>query len=213
MIKFLCSLWLFCLSSIGFAADFIEGKDYEILKNPNKVDNDTTTINVTEFFSFGCPWCYRIEPALQTWIKEHSQTIYFRRVPVIFNKDWEFYAKAYYTAKALSLSSKLDPMLFKAINTDKRPLNSDKLMVDFFIEQGVNPVTVKSAFGYSPSIDLSVKTSLSLMAEHHINAVPAFIVNNKFKTDLQMAKSQERLFEILNYLLTQSKLHENNNQS
>nr|WP_277619290.1 hypothetical protein [Legionella norrlandica] len=42
------------------------------------------------------------------------------------------------------------------------------------------------------------------MAHYQINAVPAFVVNNKYKTDLQMAGSEERLFEILDYLIRKS---------
>ena len=39
------------------------------------------------------------------------------------------------------------------------------------------------------------------MATYQVRAVPAFVINNQYKTDLQMAKTEERLFAILDFLL------------
>lgn len=42
------------------------------------------------------------------------------------------------------------------------------------------------------------------MARYQINAIPAMVVNNQFKTDLQMAQTEERLFAIMDYLVTKA---------
>ena len=78
-------------------------------------------------------------------------------------------------------------------------------MIDFFVQQGVDPTTAKSAFSYSTSIEMSVKAGQELMGRYQINAVPAVVVNNQFKTDLQMAKTEERMLAILDFLVAQSK--------
>lgn len=205
MFKYLCALFLSFASCVSFGAEFVAGKDYELVKNLNALEHPKGTVSVTEFFSFGCPWCAHLEPQLNKWITKQEGKIFFRKVPVVFNKNWEFYAKAYYAAEALSLTSTLNPLLFKAILQDKQSLNSNEAMVNFFIKQGVDPSVAKSAFTNSPSIELSLKTSQTLMAGYRIAAVPAFIVNEEFKTDLQMARSEERLFELLDYLIAKSK--------
>jgi thiol:disulfide interchange protein DsbA len=122
----------------------------------------------------------------------------------VFKPDWDLYAKAYYTAKTLALIDKLSPLLFKTIQDDKKLLNSKQLMTDFFISQGVDKEIAKSAFDNSPTIDLRVSNGTALMARYQINAVPAFIIANKYKTDLQMAGSPERLFQLLDYLIRKS---------
>ena len=205
MLRYTLAFLLFFMSITGFAADFVAGKDYEILKTTNPLETSHHAVSVTEFFSFGCPWCYRIDSGLNSWVQKRSKNIYFKKIPVVFHKDWKYYAKAYYAAHALSLSQKLDKALFKAIMVDKLTLNSDQAMINFFIQQGVAPETAKSAFNYSPSIDLSVKAGQTLMARYHVISVPSFVVNNQFKTDLQMAKSEERLFAILDFLIAKSK--------
>lgn len=187
----------------SFADPFIAGKDYEII-NSMVESTASDKVSVTEFFSYGCPWCYRIEPSMNQWAKRHEKNIELKRIPVVFNKEWIYYAKAYYAADLLGISTKLNPLLFKAIQTDKMLLTSNQAMVDFFINNGVNKETAESAFTNSTTVDMNVSEGNVTMGKMHINAVPAIVVNNKYKTDLQMAQGEERLFKILDYLLTKS---------
>lgn len=197
MFKKLIAL-LVLLPAIALAESFVEGKDYQILPNTQASKNKTPVIQ--EFFSYGCPWCYKLEAPLSEWRNGAGKNIQFDRVPVVFKPSWEMYAKAYYTAKTLALSDKMTPLLFKAIQDDKKNLDSKQTMIAFFVAQGVDKEIAKSALSSSPTIDMHVQNGMSLMSAYQINAVPAFVVNNKFKTDLQMAGSPTRLLELLNYL-------------
>lgn len=200
MLRKLVSI-LLLVPAIAFAAVFTEGKDYQVVSNPQTPDNKSKVPVVTEFFSYGCPWCYKIEPTVNDWSNKMGKNAQLERVPVVFKPEWELYAKAYYTAKTLALAEKLSPQLFKAIQEDKKPLSSKQSMIDFFTAHGVDREIAKSAFENSPTIDMRVHNGMALMANYQINAVPAFVVNNKYKTDLQMAGSPERLFQILDYLM------------
>ncbi len=195
--KLICFFLLF--PTMVLADTFVEGKDYQVVTNVQALKSKTPLIQ--EFFSYGCPWCYKIEMPLQAWIGKMGKSVEFERVPVVFKPSWELYAKAYYTAKTLALSEKLNPALFKAIQIDKKSLDTKQTMINFFVAYGVDKEIAKSAFESSPTIDMKVQTGMALMATYQINAVPAFVVNNKYKTDLQMAGSPARLIEILDYLL------------
>lgn len=198
MFKKLFILFAF-LPSFVFADEFIAGKDYQILSG---TDKSTSKASVVEFFSYGCPWCYRLEGSLDTWRKAEGRQVAFHRVPVVFHPDWENYAKAYYIANSLKITDKMTPLLFKAIQDEKKDLTKAQAMIDFFVAQGVASDVVKSAFEYSPTIDLEVKQGMTQMAAYQINAVPAFVINEHYKTDLQMAKGPERLLKLIDYLLT-----------
>jgi thiol:disulfide interchange protein DsbA len=200
MFKKLISLFIL-LPALAFAADFTEGKEYQVVSNPEVSATKNKTPTITEFFSYGCPWCYRIETPLNEWVGKMGKSVQLERVPVVFKPEWNLYAKAYYTARALALAAKISPALFKSIQEDKKTLNTKQAMVDFFISQGVDKEIAKSAFENSPTIDMRVSNGMTLMAHYQINAVPAFVINNKYKTDLQMAGSPERLFQILDYLM------------
>lgn len=193
---------LFCLPLFAFAAEnFVAGKDYEVIGKENKSANK---ISVIEFFSYNCPWCARIEPAIEAWAQKQGSHIEFTRIPVIFHKDWLLSAKAYYTANLLNMENKLNPLLFKAEQDKANPLKTEEDMIQFFIKQGVEPATARSAFESSTMMDLKIKEGMSQMSHYRVNGVPAFIINNQFKTDVQMAGSEERLIQILNYLLSQA---------
>lgn len=197
--KLICFFLL--LPTLAFAAVFVEGKDYQVVSNPQAVANKSKAPLIQEFFSYGCPWCYKIEPPLHAWISKMGKNVQFERIPVVFKPSWELYAKAYYTAKTLALSDKLNPILFKTIQIDKTPLESKQSMINFFVAQGVDREIAKSAFENSPTIDMKVQTGMALMATYQISAVPAFVINNKYKTDLQLAGTPERLLEIMDYLV------------
>lgn len=202
--RWLLLILLFPLPLWAMDFNFVAGKDYEIITT-NNAPIDNKKINVLEFFSYGCPWCYRIEPGINQWVKQQGNAVDFVRVPVVFNKDWVYYAKAYYTAELLNLSTKLNPLLFKAIQIDKKNLSSNQAMIDFFIAEGVSKDMAESAFTHSTTIDMKINEGNVAMGQFHVNAVPAFVVNNKYKTDLQMATSEERLLQILNHLIDLSK--------
>ena len=194
--KILCLLFLF--PALALAADFVEGKDYQVITQASEAVIKGPT--VTEFFSYGCPWCYKLETPLNEWTGKMGKTVHLERVPVVFKPNWDLYAKAYYTAKTLALVEKFNPLLFKAIQVERTPLESKQTMINFFVTQGVDREIAKSAFENSPTIDMKVQTGMALMATYQISAVPAFVINNKYKTDLQLAGSPERLLEILTYL-------------
>lgn len=124
-----------------FAEDFTAGKDFEVLDSSAKTA--TNQIKVTEFFSYGCPWCYRLEPNLEKWVAQQGSAIKFNRVPVVFKPDWGFYAKAYYASHLLGLGDKLNPVLFKAIQLDKTPLNSNEAMVNFSLPRAWTRILLK----------------------------------------------------------------------
>lgn len=197
-------LLLLMTSSHGFCASFVEGNDYVVLTPSSASHTPHQPTLITEFFSFGCPWCYRLESGLNAWAKQQGAHISYQKIPVIFHKNWAYYAKAYYTAEALSQSSTLNPRLFKAILDDKRNLASTEAMIQFFTEQGVDPATAKSAFTSSPSIDMAVTAGQEQMARDQVQVVPSVVVDGRFKTDLQMAKTETRLFAILDFLIMKS---------
>ena len=50
------------------AADYVAGKDYKVLDNPEKISGNS--IIVREFFWYGCPHCYDLNPHMQKWATE-----------------------------------------------------------------------------------------------------------------------------------------------
>ena len=202
MFKIMCSMVLFLISTLAMSANFVEGKDYDVIKSEAAIVHVGKTPQVTEFFSYGCPWCYRLEVPVSKWVIKQGNAIKFTKVPVVFRPDWSYYARAYYIVDSLKLGKTVHEALFTAIITDKQPMNTNQAMVEFFTKHGVDASVAESVFANSPSIELRLQADQALMAQLQINAIPSFVVNNQYKTNLQMAKSEARLFDILDYLVT-----------
>ena len=186
--------------SMVFASGFVAGKDYEVLPNAPTSKPSKPAV-VTEFFSYGCPWCYQLNKPLHDFIKKQGNEVKLKQVPVLFQPGWNVYAKAYYAAKRLNKLDTLSPALFKAIQEDKKKLDNDKAMVAFFIEHGVDKETAESAFYRSPTIDADVTQGSLAMVKYRIRGVPAVIVNDRYKLDLSMAGKVDRFFAILDFLI------------
>ncbi len=204
MFKYSFAVVLMLTSLLTWGAEFVEGRDYQVIQSDSNRAHTGNAIQVTEFFSYGCPWCYRLDSPLTQWVEARGASIHFSRVPVVFNSDWNYYAKAYYIIQALSLGKDVHDALFKAIVLDKQPLNSNQAMVEFFEKHGVESGLAQSAMTGSPSIEIQLSTDAALMTKYQINAVPTLLVDNQYKTNLQMAKTEKRLFEILDFLITKS---------
>lgn len=179
---------------------FVEGQDYVRLENP--VTNQNA--DVIEFFNYGCPWCARLEPSLRAWLKTQP-SLRFQRIPVVFHNDWLLYAKTYYLLDALGKNQKLDPMLFDIVQKQKARVDSNDKMEIFLAQNGIPAELAKSALNHSTTIELKLTEGREAMQHYQIAAVPAFVVHGTYKTDLQMAKNETRLLEILNFLLKQPK--------
>lgn len=179
---------------------FVEGQDYVRLENPSARNH----ADLIEFFNYGCPWCARLEPSLQIWLKKQS-SLRFERVPVVFHNDWALYAKTYYLLEALNKNQTLDQKLFDVVQKQKSSTDSNEKMEAFLVHNGIPANLANSALNNSTTITLKLTEGREAMQHYQIAAVPAFVVYGTYKTDMQMAKNETRLLEILSFLLKQPK--------
>ena len=87
----------------AMAANFVAGKDYTVVANPVKTAAPAGKLEVREFFWYGCPHCFKLEPHMQTWLKKIPSDVYFLRTPAAMNKVWEQGARGYYVSEALGV--------------------------------------------------------------------------------------------------------------
>ncbi len=74
-----CLMTLFLLPALAHAG-FEEGRHYLALPFPAQVETGDK-IEVREFFWYGCPHCYVLEPALKSWLKKMPANAQFVRTP------------------------------------------------------------------------------------------------------------------------------------
>jgi len=208
---------LFCMgvSQVALASehDFQEGKDFVAIKQLNN-DQETPskTIKVTEFFSYFCPWCYHIQNDLHAWLKTKSDSVTFRQIPVIYQKEWRNISKAHYAAVALGVEDKIVPALFEAIQVKGQDVSSVEALTKLFEANGVSKDDFENAFNFSPSIELKIKQSEALTLQYKITEIPTIVVSGKYKVNPSMTRGDsKKMFAVVDFLIEKSKKEHQNN--
>lgn len=202
--KKLLILWALLLGSallaptLVQAAGFSEGVHYKTLAQQPTSTGDN--IEVLEFFWYGCPHCYTIEPYLKTWKKTKPANVTFIRVPAIFRPDWEVQARTYYALSNMGAIEDLHIKIFKAIHVDKQRLNKKALLVDFVTKHGVDRKKFEQEYS-SFAVDSMVRKAKKKQTAYKLQGVPALAINGKYFTSGSMAGSYENLMKILDYLI------------
>lgn len=193
-------------TSVGIADTFLVNKDYEVIANADKTAMQVADgkVKVQEFFSFACPACNKLEPALEKWLASKPKNVEFERIPVAFNNQWELLAKAYYTAEALNLSDKVTPALFKAIHEQNMHFEDKQSLAKFFSSFGVSAKDFDSAFSFSPGIDAQLNQGRDLLQKYAIIRVPTLVICGKYQTTpaLTMGDTQKTM-QVVTYLIAQ----------
>ncbi len=209
-------LWIILLliPCLTFAAEFQEGIDYQAIhvkpqRFPgtkiliDKIDTKPGQIAVIEFFSFGCPACYRFESVIENWLRTKPRDVKFVRIPVIFNTQWQIYAKAFYVAKQLNIENKMMPILFEAVQRQGLDFNRKGVMQKLFVEKGgVTPQQFNAAFDFAPVMAARVTQGNALLRLYRVYEIPTIVIDGKYKIDPGMTKGNtDRMIQVVNFLL------------
>lgn len=196
MLKKIAFLALFCLTGLARA----EG-GYEAVSPAQPVQNPSK-IEVIEFFWYGCPHCYSLEPSMAEWLKNKPANVEFIRQPAVFSDLWGKHAKAFFTAEALGVGEKVHADFFDAIQNKKQKLVSEEELAKFFAAHGVKDEDFKAAY-HSFMVDAKMRQAETMAARYGITGVPALVVNGKYRVTATTAKSQENMLSVTNQLIQQ----------
>jgi thiol:disulfide interchange protein DsbA len=178
-----------------------EGPGYQTL-TPAQPKLNPDKIEVIEFFSYGCPHCYSFEPLLEAWVKKLPGNVEFIRQPVLFQKNWDQYAKAYFVADALHVIDKINSDFFDALHNKNQNLATEEELTKFFVAHGVKEADFRDAFN-SFLVDTKMRQAPLMLSRYGVTGVPILIVNGKYKVDGKSAGSHKKMIEVLNQLIKQ----------
>lgn len=185
---------VFAFSANTMAADYVAGKDYTVIQNPGK-SAVAGKIEVREFFWYGCPHCFTLEPYMQTWLKKMPKDIYFVRTPAAMNKVWEQNARGYYVSEALGVRKKTHIPLFHAVQEGQQIFDQAS-QAQFFAKYGVPAAKFNSMYNSFP-ISAKVAESNKLAQQYQLSGVPAVVVNGKYVVQGEDGK----VTQVVDYLI------------
>lgn len=187
--------------SLFFFAALVSAEEvgYETITPPQPTQNKDK-IEVIEFFWYGCPHCYHLEPSIAKWLKTKPKNVEFIRQPAVFNKVWGDHAKAFFTAEALGVVEKIHADFFDAIQNKEQKLETEDQLAKFFVAHGVEESAFHAAYN-SFLVDAKFRQAGGMAARYGVTGVPALIINGKYKTTGPLAKSQDNMITVMDELI------------
>ena len=172
---------------------------YGELNPPQPVDNNGK-IQVIEFFWYGCPHCYNLEPYIETWLKKLPPDVEFHRVPAVFNARWGHDAAIFYTLESMGLLDKLHRPLFDAIHKGNLRTDNEAAFSEWLQKNGVDPKkfmdTMKS-FG----VQSKLKRAAQQTVAYKIDGTPAMAVAGRYTVSADQGRTQQGMLQAVDGLV------------
>jgi protein dithiol oxidoreductase (disulfide-forming) len=187
--RLLFVLTLIATSSSGWAQQPQVGKDYFEL-NPAFATDAPGKIEVLEFFWYGCPHCYSLEPLIESWSRKLPDDVSFRRVPAVFNQNWEAAARIHYTLDALGQLDRLHKPFFDAIHNDNLRYSNQGQFEAWLTKNGVALDKYNAALK-SFTVESKVRRSVQLTNQYKFEGVPAIVVQGRYVVGGQTSPARQ----------------------
>lgn len=178
---------------------FQEGMHYERIESPAEPEADGV-VEVVEVFGYPCPHCYNFQPHVEEWVANQPDHVEYRRMPVVFQRAWEPFARAFYTARELEVLEAGHRDLFNAIHEEGRPLRSISDLAGFWSDYGVTAEEFEKTAG-SFSVDASLRKGNAQAGKWGIRGTPTMIVDGKWRVSARRGGSYEEMLQVVDYLV------------
>jgi thiol:disulfide interchange protein DsbA len=161
---------------------------------------ESKSIIVYEFFWYGCPHCYNLEPTMERIEADLDKDTKIVKLPVALRDSWIPHAKLYYALQQMGKIDEVHNLIFEEIHLEDNRLNTEQQMIDFLGKHGIdtNKFTEKyNSFG----TEARIKKASNLAKKYQINSVPTIIVNGKYLTSGSYVSSYDELYSVINLLI------------
>ncbi len=198
-------LWVLAALALATGASaqpelFKAGVDYQLVQ-PAQPTNDAGKVEVVEVFGYLCPHCANFQPYIDPWQHNQSANVEFKRIPVVFQRSWEPLARAYWTAEALGVLEEAHPAVFDALHKKRQNIRSNEDLARFFAASFGVPEDDYLQTARSFSVETKLRRGIATAQRYGVTGTPSVVINGKYLANGTMAKSYERLMEIIDFLV------------
>ncbi|HSF48361.1 MAG TPA: thiol:disulfide interchange protein DsbA/DsbL [Burkholderiales bacterium] len=193
---------LLMIASTAGAA-LVAGKDYQVIDPPVPTETEKK-IEVLEFFYYGCPHCYELEPFLESWMKRQPKDVVLRPVPAVFRESWVPLTKTFYTLEALGELDRLHGKVFSTLHEEGLGLSDSETMFNWAAKHGVDRKKFADTYN-SFAVQSKVQRAMQQTKNYRITGTPSIVVDGKYLTSSTMAGGHERLGAVLDELVAMAR--------
>lgn len=172
--------------------------EYRVIKpQPLSV---TSGIEVIDFFWYGCPHCYNLQPALERWISRKPADVTVRRIPAVLRDSWAPHARIYYTLEALGEVERLHQRVYYSYHVEELALSSPGVVAEWAVRNGIARERWDEAYN-SAAVQRKVEEAAKLSRAYSVAGTPSLVVNGRYLTSSSMSESLNGVIVILDGLI------------
>ena len=161
---------------------------------------ESKDIIIYEFFWYGCPHCYNLEPTMDRIEADLEKDTKVVKLPVALRDSWIPHAKLYYALKQMDKIDQVHNLIFEEIHLEDNRLNTEQQMIDFLGKHGIDTkkfIEKYNSFG----TEARIKKASNLAKKYQIDSVPTIIINGRFLTSGSYVSSYDELYGVVNLLV------------
>ncbi len=209
----------FVLTSPAFAAgNWIEGRNYSLLTPVQRTSVPAGKVEVMEVFSYGCPFCSRFQPFVETLKQQLPANAQMVFLPASFSPQeaWPMFQRAYFAAQALGIADKTHQAMYDAVwktgelaisdpvtHRLKKPLPSIEDAAKCYGRlTGVKPKAFLAA-AKSFGVEAKMRAADAQVKQMEVPGTPCIVVNGKYRVNLDSLGSTGELVDLVKYLIAQ----------
>ena len=178
----------------------VEGTHYVRLAQVAPVSAPAGKIEVVEFFWYGCPHCFELEPALEEWVKRLPPDVVFRRVPVGFAAVHEAHQRLFYALEAMGKLELMHKRIFNAIQLQRQRLDKEADQVAFLNANGVDGAAY-AKLTKEFHVVTKIQQAKKLSEAYKVDGVPMLGVHGRFFTGGALAGDNQRALAVVDFLI------------
>ena len=206
MKKMYAALGLFLLFSLQACAQELwkEGEHYVVVS-----DDASAKPQITEFFSFWCPHCFKFEPLVAQIKEKIDNDVTFTKVHVNFmgftSSDVQDSAtRAMLVARAMGREEELNTAVFKHIHVQRGVVAGQDDLEKIFLAYDVTPEELnKKATSFSINSQLKKNNNTISEYRRHLSGVPNFIINGKYQAKFTKDMTGDDFVDLVVWLTKQ----------
>lgn len=172
---------------------------YTELKPPQPVETPGK-IEVIEFFWYGCPHCYSLEPVIEPWAKKLPADVVLRLVPAVFNDRWGYDAAIFYTFDAMGVLDRVHRPFFDAIHRDHLRSDNTAALSEWLQKNGIDPKKFGDTFK-SFGVQSKTRRATQQTIAYKIDGTPAMAVQGRYTVSAEQGRTQQGLLQTVDYLV------------
>ncbi len=172
-----------------------QAADYRVLDTGVSA-GEPDTIQVTEFFWYGCPHCYRFAPYVEAWREQKPDDVAFRHMPAVLSERWALHGRAFYAARALGVLEQFHMPMFRAMHEDGKRFETEASIGAFVATLGIDKADFIDAMN-SLGVDTRMRRARDLQQTYGVSGTPSVVVDGRYLTSGSQAGSFERMIQII----------------